>query len=333
MTVRQRFVNVMNFKRVDRLPLIEWAHWWDKTHHQWQKEGLSPQLTGEDLFNYFKLDELKCLFIHTKDKGCPGAAYHGAPIIKNKQDYHAIKPYLFTDELIHNAVENAKKLSEGHKSGDFALRIWLDGCFWFPRSLFGIEDHLYAFYDHSELMHGMLRDMVQFNLRAMEAVFDILTPDFVGLAEDMSYNNGSMLSREMFEEFIAPYYTQYMPLIKSRGINILVDTDGDVMPMLPWLTQAGIEGIYPLERQAGVDVAKIREYYPELIMMGAYDKMVMSQGEEAIRNEFERLLPVMKTGGFIPSVDHQTPPEVSLENYKIYRRLYEEYAIKGGKGI
>ena len=28
-----------------------------------------------------------------------------------------------------------------------------------------------------------------------------------------------------------------------------------------------------------------------------------------------RLLPVIRTGGFIPSVDHQTPPAVSLEDY------------------
>jgi len=47
-----------------------------------------------------------------------------------------------------------------------------------------------------------------------------------------------------------------------------------------------------------------------------------------MRAEFERLLPVMRKGGFLPSVDHQTPPEVSLENYRTYLRLYEEYSYK-----
>ena len=37
-----------------------------------------------------------------------------------------------------------------------------------------------------------------------------------------------------------------------------------------------------------------------------------------MRAEFERLVPLMKTGGFIPSVDHQTPPGVSLEQYRVY---------------
>ncbi len=45
-----------------------------------------------------------------------------------------------------------------------------------------------------------------------------------------------------------------------------------------------------------------------------------------MREEFERLLPVMKSGGFLPTADHQTPPEVSLEQYKTYIRLFREYA-------
>jgi hypothetical protein len=48
-------------------------------------------------------------------------------------------------------------------------------------------------------------------------------------------------------------------------------------------------------------------------MIGHFNKLVMSQGEAAMRAEFERLAPLMRRGGFIPSVDHQTPPEVSLE--------------------
>ncbi len=69
----------------------------------------------------------------------------------------------------------------------------------------------------------------------------------------------------------------------------------------------------------------MREQFPKLAMIGHFDKMVMADGEEAMRAEFERLAPIIKTGGFIPSVDHQTPPSVSLENYRIYLKLLDEY--------
>jgi hypothetical protein len=55
--------------------------------------------------------------------------------------------------------------------------------------------------------------------------------------------------------------------------------------------------------------------------------MVMPSGEQAMRAEFERLLPLMKRGGFIPSVDHQTPPGVSLGQYRVYLGLLEEYTV------
>jgi hypothetical protein len=37
----------------------------------------------------------------------------------------------------------------------------------------------------------------------------------------------------------------------------------------------------------------------------------------------------MKTGGFIPSVDHQTPPGVSLDQYRLYLRLLTQYTKLG----
>jgi len=58
---------------------------------------------------------------------------------------------------------------------------------------------------------------------------------------------------------------------------------------------------------------------------------VLSKDEHAMRAEFERLLPVLKQSGFVPSVDHQTPPEVSLDNYRIYLKLFEEYCYRAVK--
>jgi uroporphyrinogen-III decarboxylase len=205
--------------------------------------------------------------------------------------------------------------------------VWITllGPFWFPRQLLGIERHLYAFYDQPGLMKRINRDLLAFNLRAVDRVCEVLTPDFMTFAEDMSYNHGPMFSEPMFEEFLAPFYREIVPELRRRGIVTIVDSDGDVTTMVPWLERVGIEGILPLERMAGVDVAAIRERHPRLRMIGAFDKTVMHRGEGAMRAEFERLLPTMRTGGFIPSVDHQTPPDVSLEMYRLYLSLLREY--------
>src|SRR4029450_9073562 len=92
--------------------------------------------------------------------------------------------------------------------------------------------------------------------------------------------------------------------------------------------QAGIEGILPLERQAGVDIARLRKEHPHMRFIGHFDKMTMTRGEDAMRAEFERLLPTSAEGGFIISLDHQTPPGVSYDEYLVYLRLFREYAEK-----
>ena len=61
------------------------------------------------------------------------------------------------------------------------------------------------------------------------------------------------------------------------------------------------------------------------------DKTVMHKGEAAIRAEFERILPAIRSGRYIPSVDHQTPPAVSVEDYKLYMSILREYSQKIGK--
>ena len=52
---------------------------------------------------------------------------------------------------------------------------------------------------------------------------------------------------------------------------------------------------------------------------------------DAMKAEFDRLLPTMNKGGFIPSVDHQTPPGVSFEQYKEYLQLLDEYTLLAAK--
>jgi hypothetical protein len=326
MTPRERFLSILNFEKPDdRLPMVEWAAWRAKTLDRWKQEGLPRGITWDGSLEHFGLDKLVCISAR------PGPVSHRGGLITDEASYEAIRPYLYTDSIIENVKKSAADLKPRHDRGEVIIRLWLDGFFWFPRTLFGIEAHLYAFYDQPELMHRMNRELAEFNVRVVEQLFPVFKPDMVGFAEDMSYNHGPMLSYELFKEFLTPYYQQVIPHIKKYGVKPLVDSDGDITSMIPWMKEAGIGGAYPLERQAGVDIKVVRRDYPDFLMLGAYDKMVMPRGEAAIREEFDRILPVMKSGGYIPSVDHQTPPGVSLENYQTYTRLFREYAEKAAE--
>lgn len=331
MNTRERFAAIMNFKPFDRLPVMEWAVWWDKTIARWESEGLPSGMNRYEITRYFDLDMHYQHWIRPRSSETPQPSHHGAGIMENETDFEKkIQPHLFNmpEEISPQTYDLWNKEQE---AGEAVIWITLEGFFWLPRTLFGIEGHLYAFYDQPELMKRINNYNAEWMLRIIERVCKYCTPDFVTFAEDMSYNHGPMIGKDLFDEFVKPYYEMVVPEFKKRGIKTIIDSDGNIHDAAFWFEEAGLEGILPLERQAGVDSNKIRREHPKQIYIGAFDKMVMDKGEAAMRTEFERLLPVAARGGFIISCDHQTPPGVSLNDYKLYLKLFREYADLAGK--
>jgi len=330
----ERFRAAMNFQEVDRLPMWEWAMWWDKTIERWHGEGLPAHLREVfDISEYFGLDPYKQFWFSTTDPTIEAVQHHVEGIVSNLDDYLRVRPNLFPDHS--TAIESIVPWAKRQREGEVVVWITLEGYFWFPRTLMGFTKLMLAFYDQPELIHRINQDLLDFNLRLLEQIQKVCEPTFMTVAEDMSYNNGPMVSRQICDAFLSPYYRRMLERVQEMNMLTIVDTDGDVTLLVPWLQSVGIDGVLPLERQAGVDGMQLREQFPELRMIGHYNKMVMNQGEAAVREEFERLQPLMKTGGFVPSVDHQTPPSVSMEEYRTYLRLLAEYAkvsIKGEGG-
>lgn len=353
----ERFRAVTSFEPVDRLPAIEWAIWWDQTLARWYEEGLPRELTDPgEIRHYLGLDSYRQLRVFSVAATYPVPDHHGAGIVQTVDDYTAVKPHLYPKpirtrrgydlgyssfssrgqegrvlEPLRATPHFLQEWASAQQRGETVVWMTLDGFFWHPRVLLGIQRHLYAFYDAPELLHTINRDLLAYQLWVIDQLCQVCTPTFMTFAEDMSYNHGPMLSRRCFDEFLAPYYRQVVPVLKAHGIAPFVDSDGDVTDLIGWLEEVGIEGIQPLERMAGVDVASIRRDHPRFRMIGAFDKTVMHRGRNAMRDEFERLLPVMRQGGFIPSVDHQTPPDVSLAQYRCYVELLKEYCTRAAR--
>jgi Uroporphyrinogen decarboxylase (URO-D) len=322
----ERFRAVMDFLPVDRLPRWEWAMWWDLTIDRWRREGLPAALTEVfEIAEYFGLDPYKQFWFSTTDPTIEAVQHHVQGRVSNMDDYRRIRSSLYPDHCA--AIAAMGPWARKQAAGDAVVWTTLEGFFWFPRTLLGFEKLMLAYYDQPELIHQINQDLLEFNLRLLDQIAAVCVPTFTTIAEDMTYNHGPMVSRRICDEFMTPYYRPLLARIKEMNAVIIVDTDGDVTNLAPWLQDVGVDGVLPLERQAGVDGATLRGRYPKLRMVGHYNKLVMHHGEQAMRGEFERLVPLMRTGGFLPSVDHQTPPEVSLEEYHLFLRLLNEYTV------
>ena len=325
MNAVERYRAALRGETVDRLPMIEWAGYMTETLERWRGEGLPPETESEnEARTWLGLDDSRRASIAWIGAEAPKPTHFGSGILKDADDYRRLRPLLFPAPGF--SPEAMAPLAERHARGELVIWLVLQGFFSGPRKLLGIERHLLAFYDQPDLMRRMNQDLVDHYVRCLPGVREFLQPDMVSIMEDFSYKNGPMLSRRFFDEFLAPYYRQIVPLLHEHGLKVFIDSDGDVNEVIPWVREVGVDGMLPFERQCGCDPVAIRERHPDLLMVGGFNKNVLKEGEAGIRREFEALLPAMRAGGYLPSMDHRVPPDCSLGNYRLYLDIYREYA-------
>jgi uroporphyrinogen decarboxylase len=204
----------------------------------------------------------------------------------------------------------------------------LIGGYMYLRSLIGPEELLYAFYDQPELIHDCMKTWFELADAVIAVHQKHVTLDEIFFAEDICYNHGSLISTEMMQEFLLPYYQQLIANLRSRQIDrhrhlyVQIDTDGDCRPTIPiYQKSIGMDSMSPFEVASGCDVVEIGRQHPNLVLRGGIDKRVLAQGRPAIDEMLNRILPTMrKRGGYIPSCDHGVPAEVPFEDYLYYRK-------------
>jgi uroporphyrinogen decarboxylase len=161
--------------------------------------------------------------------------------------------------------------------------------------------------------------------RAVETLKDRI--DVVFWWEDMAERHGPCVSPKLYREFFLPHYkrvTSY--LAKNKIDRILMDSDGNINPILDLIVEAGISGLWPLEVNAGMDAVAIRKRYGnKLFLVGNLDKVELAKGGQAMMKEVDSKVPILKEmGGYIPGADHLIPVEMTLEKFKEYAEYIKE---------
>ena len=142
--------------------------------------------------------------------------------------------------------------------------------------------------------------------------------------EDMAYNRGPLMSPIHFKKYLVPHYRRISDLARKHGVDVIyLDCDGKIDALLPLWLDSGINCMYPIEIGTwDSDPVSFRNQYGKgMLMMGGFDKHILSQGKSQIEAEIYRLLPVVEEGGYIPFPDHRVPPDVPYENYLYYVEL------------
>ncbi|MCL5071923.1 MAG: hypothetical protein M1308_13670 [Actinobacteria bacterium] len=289
--------------------------------HYWIYPKYEPQILKEDDQHRELIDKdgIKKR-IYKNDSSMP--QFLDWPV-KNKKDWEIVREERFRYNFEERLKGDIQELKIKYSNRQFPLGLFCGpvGFFGSLRFLMGDVNLFFAYYDQPALLKEIINFLVDFWLDLSSEIMKHFEVDVVFFWEDMSGKNGSLISPSLFREFMMPPYKKIISALKSRGMNhFMVDTDGNVAELIPLFLECGMTGMYPFEVQAGNDIFKIRKKYPKLQIMGGLDKNTLSKDRENIVRELNNLEELIQFGGYIPFADHFIPPNVSWENFKIYRK-------------
>jgi len=256
--------------------------------------------------------------ISMKNPGIPLVLEY--PIKDRKSFYSYISTYDedYSKRLPPDFEDMVAKL----KDRDFPIRLGGNpfGFSFLARHLMGDVKFMMGMYDDP----GFIKDFNGFYLDFVMKYWDLILKkidiDCIFILEDVAYKSGSFISKDMFEEFLSPYYVKLIDFLKQyRVTNIFVDCDGLIDELIPLWVSVGVTGIFPIE--AVNDIEKIREDHPNLKLMGGFDKRVLfiDSCNAAIDEELAKTKRIINMGKYIPHIDHAVSMDVTWKNFKYYR--------------
>lgn len=210
---------------------------------------------------------------------------------------------------------------EAYQDGNTMLTF--NGFYGFGAELMGIPTFNLMFYKDPELMHDMIEYWEYFTVETIRAAVETLKNriDVVYWWEDMADRHGPCVSPKIFKQFFLPHYKRVTGFLAKNKIDrVLMDSDGNINAVLDLIVESGINGLCPLEVNAGMDAVAIRKKCGDkLFLIGNLDKAELAKGGLAMKKEVDSKVPVLKEmGGYIPGADHLIPVDMTLERFREY---------------
>ena len=136
---------------------------------------------------------------------------------------------------------------------------------------------------------------------------------------DVAYKQRLMFSKRMMRELgFFDDVARICADCHAKGLTVIFHSDGYVMDILPDLVAAGIDGLNPIEKAAGMDIYEIRKMYPELILVGGVDvtHLLPFGTPDEVRRETRRIIDETGSEGrLLIGSSTEMENNIPLENY------------------
>lgn len=144
---------------------------------------------------------------------------------------------------------------------------------------------------------------------------------------DFAGNEGPMFSPRLFEEFHVPRLRAVTETCHRHNTLHHFASDGDLWPVADALFGTGaVDGFFEIDGRAGMDLKRLRERFPKLILIGNISSHTVHLGtKEQVVEEALRALEVGKeSGGVIVGVSNYFVPHTPMDNVMALLRTIED---------
>lgn len=360
--LRQRWHRVMDFQPVDRIPNFEFGYW-AETLRKWRDQGLPDWVVDEAAaYRWFGIENWRWIWGHNvntlmpkftpetladdgvhrtyraEDGSVQRINVHGDQSIPQHLSFPLRDRRTWEEDFLPRLADNAERIPADFVTKVAGLRdrcdpmsINIGSMIGIPRNWIGFENTALMVHDDPKLLEDIVEHLCQLACAVLERALAHCDPDFGFGWEDICFNSGPITGVRFMRDVVAPRWKRVNDVLRRHGVrHSLTDCDGDIRPIIPALRDGGFDTLFPVEVHAGSDPLAIRDRFPDLRIQGGFDKMALLRGRPAIRQEIERLAPLVRLGGCLPGVDHRVQSDVMYEDYRHYLKL--KRAILGAGG-
>jgi hypothetical protein len=146
--------------------------------------------------------------------------------------------------------------------------------------------------------------------------------------DEFSSTQGPLFSPALFERIFHPLYKRMFASWRAAGMeNIVLHCDGNCMPLLDMLIDAGFNGLQGVAPSTGMWLPDIKKRYGRrLVLIGGMDNIdtLVHGTREDIERQTAALVEAAQDGGVILGT-HSIDADVSPENYDIYASYLDDH--------
>ncbi len=143
--------------------------------------------------------------------------------------------------------------------------------------------------------------------------------DVIFIAGDYATATGPMVSPAKFATHVIPVLQRLVSEAHARGMLVVKHSDGNIMPLVEMMLGTGIDGLHPIDPNAGMSLAYMKkEYGARVCLLGNVDcSYTLSWGTvEEVREETQRCIrDAAPGGGYICTSSNSIHSSVKPENY------------------